>query len=318
MRKSSYEYPKLAGMTSWMDHELGLGEEFVQPRFGGGRTIAVVGSPVDIPHPIGWVHCHSFSLQQIYLLPVDVPAVRELSRAGFRTLRFQCQGYGDSELPADNATLESHVAETVEAVEFMRGLGVQEVGLFGSRFGGAVAALAADVTGATGLIMWQPAINGKSFFKSLLRQSAMSRVSIDGSTNPDPIEMLHERGRIELQGFPISRAAYEQIAGLDLAEDLQTFSGRALLIEVASASEPGHESSRLQNRLQVLGADVTHKIVNHPRPQVFGGPRYRPAPGLGVKVDRQGDLIDELVSTTLAWCKRHFQSESQTVDGESA
>src|SRR5439155_5056830 len=112
-------------------------------RLGGGSTIAVLSRPLAPAHPIGWVVCHSFGLEQINLDQLDVIVARTLAAAGFTCLRFHAQGYGESELR--EVTLEGHVDGALDAVNLLlREPGVGRVGVMGARFGAVVAARAAE------------------------------------------------------------------------------------------------------------------------------------------------------------------------------
>src|SRR5207302_100678 len=99
---------------------------------------------------------------------------RSLSALGFRVLRFHCQGYGDSELLDEKVTLSTHLRDTLDAVGLLRELGDGTIGLAGARFGGAVAAVAADRIGAVGLMLWEPVVAGKAYADSLIRQEVIS------------------------------------------------------------------------------------------------------------------------------------------------
>src|SRR5437867_1508751 len=102
-------------MRSYADRELGIQETFLQPRIGGGRTVGVLSIPLDLPLAGGWVICHSFALEQVYLQSLESALARKLAATGFAVLRFHTQGYGDSELGVEHISLRGHVDQAGEA-----------------------------------------------------------------------------------------------------------------------------------------------------------------------------------------------------------
>src|SRR5262245_47796987 len=97
------------------DQRTGIAEEFLQPTLGEGRTVAVLSRPVGAVRRLGWVICHSCALEQVHLARLEVVVARALSAAGFPVLRYQSQGYGDSE-GTDDIGLASHIEAATGAV----------------------------------------------------------------------------------------------------------------------------------------------------------------------------------------------------------
>src|SRR5438094_23039 len=58
--------------------------------------------------------------------------------------------------------------------------GVEEVGMMGGRFGGAVAALVAGRLGLPYLAMWDPVVRGKQYLRDLLRSEILSGIIENG------------------------------------------------------------------------------------------------------------------------------------------
>src|SRR5205823_2231940 len=102
----------------------------------------VLYEPLGEHRSAGWVICHSFGQEHSHLMEHEVVAARALASAGFPTLRYHGQGYGDSMGHPGEATLESHVGDALGAVDVLLGrTGIHDVGVLGARFGGAVAAI---------------------------------------------------------------------------------------------------------------------------------------------------------------------------------
>ena len=51
----------LATHRRFEDERAGFSEEFLQPSFGGVRTVAVLTRPLGPVRPVGWVVCHSLA-----------------------------------------------------------------------------------------------------------------------------------------------------------------------------------------------------------------------------------------------------------------
>src|SRR5207253_4503160 len=112
---------------------------------------------------------------------LDVITARTMAAAGFPVFRFAGQGYGDSEHGMDTVGLSSHLAEAQDAVELMRQQGgIEQVGILGARFGGAVAAIVAERMGLPYLGLWDPVVRGKQYLREILRSEVLSGILESG------------------------------------------------------------------------------------------------------------------------------------------
>ena len=92
-------------------------------------------------------------------------------------LRFDGQGYGDAELGMDVVGLRSHLAEARDAARLMQAQpGIERVGTFGARFGGALAALVADQLDLAYLGAVEPMVKGTRFLRDLFRRQVLSEI----------------------------------------------------------------------------------------------------------------------------------------------
>src|SRR5205807_1730181 len=109
-------------------------------------------------------------LEQMHLSRLDVVVARALAAAGFPVLRFHGQGYGDSEGTDEHIGLASHLADATDAIRLLSGQpGVERVGVLGARFGGTVAALAAEREGLGLMGLWEPMERGSQCLRDFLR-----------------------------------------------------------------------------------------------------------------------------------------------------
>ena len=295
----------LVALAEVEDRRAGIRERFLRPTIGGGATVAVLASPLGPPRSTGWVVCHSYGMEQVNLATHEVPIARALAAAGFPVIRYHGQGYGDSELPADGVGVASHLRDAVDAAEVLgEATGVTEIGFLGARFGGTVAALAADRLNASALVAWEPVVRGPAYARSLLTLSVMLQLMHQqraGGDAPDPEKVLTENGVLDVQGFPLSREMYEELGSLELAEGLGSFRGRSLIVQISRSSEPRPELERLVTRLRELGGTSDLGVVVDERANTFAEPRFRPI-GRGHKADIQAELGRSLLARTIEWC----------------
>ncbi len=310
LRTASEGIAELLQLRSFSDPRLGITERFLTPTIGGGRTVAVLSAPLGPPRQDGWVICHAFGMDQVNLQPFEVPLARAISAAGFPVLRFHAQGFGDSELPTEHVSVASQVGDAVEAVELLReSTGVHRVGLFGARFGGAVAATVADRIGADALVMWDPVVNGRKYATRLARLSSATDLVTRGRaqvTGLNPMKVLEETGVLDVQGVPVFRALYDEISAVDLSKSLSSFEGRSVVVQVSTTPEPRPELQRLVAHLNDLGGRSRLEFVIDERAERFGQPRLV-GQGDGTKADVLESLADSLTTSTAAWCEGVFE-----------
>jgi pimeloyl-ACP methyl ester carboxylesterase len=301
---------RLESMRAFEEPALGIAERFLTPTLGGGKTVAILSTPIGREPAAGWVLCHSYGLEQINLYALEVPLARTIAAAGNAVLRFHAQGYGDSAIPHEEVSLASHLSSAIDAVDVIRTeAGISEVGLFGARFGGAVAATAADRlaqdgVGISALALWEPMVRGRSYMQALARMSVLSELISSGresGTARDPAEILRESGVLDVQGFPLRQETFEEVSAVDLLQELRVFQGRSLVVQVSKGERVRPDLQRLMEHLQGLGGDATLEVVTDPKADRFGRPRYRGMAN-GTKADTQQSVADAIISMTATWC----------------
>jgi pimeloyl-ACP methyl ester carboxylesterase len=268
----------LESHASYSDADTGITERFVSLQMRSGHTLGVLSTPSGEQQPLGWVLCHSFAREQVDLAVTDAVIARRVAAAGFPVLRFHSQGYGDSEFPEYPASVSSHVADAVDAVEALRALaGVERVGGMGTKFGGAVAALAAERLGLKDLVLVAPVVNGNRFMNELIRSLALTQIasSAQGSVTNTPTgeflrQLLEEQGYLDWKGLKLTLDVVNENGAMDLLKDVPTFDGRALLVQVSTSEKPQAGLERLAARLAKQGAAVGRATVLHRQAALFG------------------------------------------------
>lgn len=301
---SSHGHETLKELRVFEDPRMGIREEFARPQVGGAPTVAVVSTPLVGTPTVGWIICHSYGLEQVDFQPLESALARAIAACGSAVLRFHVQGYGDSGRTPEGMGLGSHLSETLEAAAFLSGFtGCPSVGFMGARFGGLVAALAAEQSGARGMILWDPVVKGRAYMKRLAFLSAMTELLTDGrpgGSGEDPESVIERTGVLDVQGFPLRREVFREVSAIDLSSRLNSFAGDALILQVSRSRAVRPDLERLAGRLRELGGQCALEVVADQAADRFGQPRYRPA-GSTRKVDTQETLVPALLSRTVGW-----------------
>jgi pimeloyl-ACP methyl ester carboxylesterase len=310
-----FDVARVATYQSYTDPRLGIRESFLQPTIGGGRTVAVLSMPLDTTPSMGWVMCHSFGLEHIYLQPLESALARRLAGAGFAVLRFHAQGYGDSELGLDRMTIASHIDNAREAGPVLaEAAGTPALGFMGCRFGGTVAALAADRSGAEGLVVISPVVHGESYIRALMRDARVARFPDAAEVDETDDDEAPEPGPAEdlsIGGFPLRREVLGEISALDLTDELKAAHCRSLVLQVSRRPVPDRVLSGLAGKLNQVGARSELDILTHATALRFGMARFKKA-DQAHKMDSQAELTEAVVARVVAWCGTQEWARSET------
>jgi pimeloyl-ACP methyl ester carboxylesterase len=282
----------------------GIAERFVALELGGAQTVGVLSQPLGEASRIGWLVLHSFGMEQIYFQELESLAARSLAASGHTVLRFHSQGYGDSELPSDHTTVRSMWQDAVEAVGTLVDAGnVRTIGLVGARMGGTIAALAAEATEASALVLWDPVVRGREYLgqlRLLARATELARGPRVRDAPPSARRVYRDADVLDVQGFPVSRAVADEISAIDLLKQLPRFDGRALALRVS----PGRGNERalrdLASTIVRFGGEVNMESVVSPEARLFGLSPYRVETNKG-RIDSQAALRQEIVERTTRW-----------------
>jgi pimeloyl-ACP methyl ester carboxylesterase len=285
------------------DPSRGFAEEFLQPTLGGARTVAVLSMPLGAAHPIGWVICHSFGLEQINLSRAEVVCARALAEAGFPVLRYHTQGYGDSERRSTPVGLAAHLDAAADAAALVQQLpGIERVGMVGARFGALVAALVAERANRPLLALWHPFVTGQEFlddsFSTTLLAQMMGRA---GGADGGLLEDLRTQGWSDVNGFLLMREAFEEIAAIDLRADVRRFRGEALLVSVTRTGTVSEPAAALGAHLRSLGASCADVAMQERAALAFGQHHFLRLPDGEGDRDATHGLNRNLAAATAGW-----------------
>lgn len=290
----SPDVTSLDSLRSYRDETRGITERFEILDLRSGWTVGVLSLPTGPSQPIGWLMCHSFGSEQWHLYATEVAIARELASHGFPVLRFQCQGYGDSERLDVLPSASSHLADTSDALSLLRSVeGVQDVGLIGLRFGAAIAFMTAAQASARPVVLVDPVVNGAKFIRQLLRSRAIVELTADvegervepGANDGDLHAILRAGGVVSVRGYTITPEVYQGIREVDLTK-AGGFDGKALIVQVSRSERPAPGPAGFAHHLEAHGSSVESVIVSGPYAALFGEGHFLPVEG-----DEMGDAL---------------------------
>jgi uncharacterized protein len=168
-----------------------------------------------------------------------------LTKAGFHVLRFDYFGTGDSSGESDEGSVAQWVRDAgVAADELKDTTGVTRVAFVGLRLGAAIAALAAsERRDVTGVVMWDPVLEGVEYVRELL----------DGAP-ASPTET------VGVLGFPLTPALRAELESTTVTT-LRVASETRLRIVT---SEERSDCQALRDALTGGGAKASYECVATP------------------------------------------------------
>ncbi len=291
-----------------------IAERFVTLELTGGSTLGVLSTPIEPRFRTGWVVCHSFGPEHLYLNATEVVVARGLAAAGFPVLRFHSQGYGDSEHVETTPRPSTHLRDAHDAVARFREIAdVDSVGALGCRFGATVSALVADEAGLQAVAAIDPVVSGRRYVTNLLRTSVFEAAAGDGAsrTSVEDLRLALTKGdAVNVRGFGLRQDAVTELEALDLSRDLRGFSGAALVVQVSRGERPQRDQMSLVDALRSLGADTRFVVVSDPMSGLFGDHHFR-AVAEDVVSDALVGLHLSLADQVVEWAQAEFGSSRE-------
>jgi exosortase A-associated hydrolase 2 len=203
----------------------------------GGSVYSVLTRPTAGAHGPVFVLCHPFGEEKLWAHRVLVTFARTLAAKGFATLRFDYRGNGDSSGEFRDCSLETILADVHCAVDAARTLTqATEVALVGLRFGGLVAAVAAEVRpDVTRLVLWAPVVDGARYLQDVLRTNLAAQMAAHRAVKQDRAALIAElaQGRpVDVDGYALSPAMYDQVSAVKLDAGRRRFGGPCLVVQL--------------------------------------------------------------------------------------
>jgi exosortase A-associated hydrolase 2 len=241
---------------------------------------------------LGIVFCHPVSWEKQYSYRAYSQFSRHLANAGYASVRFDSYGFGDSEGDLVEATIQSQVEDTLDAVEwFRKSTGCTRYILVGVRLGAAIAALAArQIPNVEGLAMVSPVVNGESYWKEWLRITRLGRMTLGQKfgKSSELNAQLEREGAIEIDGELVGHKLVKELRTIDLPSQLEEFKGSCFLSELTWGGSDRPQFEALVSALNGRGNRVAAEFKE---PKEFWVLKSR----------YEGYLPHDLYKRTAAW-----------------
>lgn len=177
---------------------------------------------------MAWVFCNATLEERVFAQRVYMRFASALAEAGHVVLRFDYEGDGDSEGDSGLTSTEDCVSDIACAAEFVASVvpGAR-LALLGLRAGALLAAAAAPLCAAHGLLLWAPVLSGKSYLDDALRANLVTQLSIHSKVvtqRQELLQSLRAGGCINLHGYDVYSTWVNSTAELDLRVALEQIS----------------------------------------------------------------------------------------------
>jgi exosortase A-associated hydrolase 2 len=270
-----------------------------RPQFldvAGSRRFAVF-HPASSPPRAAWVFCHAFGEEKLWTHRVQVTTARTLAASGQAVLRFDHFGHGDSEGRFEDSSVQTSLADIDAMIDHARRMaGVERVGLFGLRWGATLASLVAEAREDVAMLaLWAPIISGKRYMQDLMRVNLATQMTVYKEIRQDRaalVETLRAGQVVNVDGYPLSHAYYEQATAIDLVAAPKRFARPCLMGQFDR-----RDDAPIQNDLQQLGLLYPKATVISVREEPFWK-----------EIPQFYDIAPRLLEATSAWAHHVLES----------
>lgn len=281
-----------------VDSKLGIRDRVEFLGSGPDRVAAARHEPL-VGDPMGaLVICPSICNDFTKNYRREVTLGRELATRGIVVQRFHYRGTGNSDGDAAHLTVSTMVEDTLTAAG--RAQGIDEplpLVFMGTRFGALPAAIAAGRQPDVPLVLVDPTVEARQFFREAWR-AKMSRELKDDTAESLAAQSLEDQlalqGSIDVLGNAIHRALYESATQCQLVDAIDGPARRFLLVQLGAATKglrPGNAD--LVAHLKSHGHRVDVEIVGDLQTWWF--------------LDDSTDTLTELVPTIADWVANAFR-----------
>jgi uncharacterized protein len=223
----------------------------------GRQLFGVFHSPEDCTRKTAFVFCHPYAEEKLWAHRSYVSLARNLATHGYPVLRFDFMGHGDSMGDFANGDIHSRINDVSRGIEQILSLsGADSIALFGLRFGGTLAALAAErCPEVSSLVLWQPIVDGGQYMQEVLRSNLSTQMAVYGrvqTNRKELVEQMRNGASIDVDGYPLTGRMYDQAEQVHLDQREVNRSIPALIVQVSRK-----EDAPTDPKLKILAAQYT-------------------------------------------------------------
>ena len=281
----------------------GIEERAFHIEADGGLCFALMYRPPE-PKDTGFIVCHSYGLEFLTLRRTERAVARTLASRGHPVVAVHCRGFGDSSGSLADTTLDSISTDIRAAADHLAAeTGTTRLGLVGAKFGGLVAGMIARAGGIDRLILVNPAIDGRGYFRQMIREMRLVRMSNNEKTSLDDyLKLLPENGMLDVLGNDVYAPLFEAFEAADLAADIGNYSGDTLAFNVSKRPTTPRQLAAYAKRVEEAGGTCEVEFVREPPNATFGGPAFvNTSSDLNTRIDVQVPIVDHITHRVGEW-----------------
>jgi alpha/beta superfamily hydrolase len=285
-----------SAVAARVDRDLGVREEATFIGDGPKRMLVSLRLPLEGAATAGVVLCPALHEDFMRTYRKDVLLARTLAPRGVAVLRFDYRGTGNSDGGADDATFDSMREDALASASWLRARAeVETVGFLGTRWGALVAA-AAVRDGDSPLALWEPALDGRSYFREAFRANRIHAAKEQRAHESEPSteEELASHGVVDVLGYPLLRTFFEDASTRRLDVELGDRPRPVLLAQTGRGERLRPDYERFAAGLRDRGLAVETAAIDGDETWWFTGARWQAEerrPGTQRLVERTTDWL---------------------------
>lgn len=223
----------------------------------GRQLFGVFHSPQNRTRKTAFVFCHPYAEEKLWAHRSYVNLARDMAARGYPVLRFDFMGHGDSMGDFANGDIDSRIDDVSRGIKQILSLSdAESVALFGLRFGGTMAALAAELCQEVSfLILWQPIVDGGQYMQEILRSNLSTQMAVYGrvqTNRKELVEQMRNGESVDVDGYLLTGRIYDQAEQVHLDQREVNRSIPALIVQVSRK-----EDAPPDPKLKILAAQYT-------------------------------------------------------------
>lgn len=257
-----------------------------------GRTVGAV------------VICPAILSEYDHTYSIDVAVGRALAARGIAVHRFHYRGSGHSDGEPSAMTFETMLQDALAATaRFSTEVGVEQPVLLGVRFGSLVAAAVADAGGASPLVLWEPALSGRAYFREAWRADMMFQINEGAKpATRDAFPALLERdNQVDVLGYPICKALYDSALERTLVGEAGDGERRILVLRGGPPASARANLDQAVEELRGRGCEASVEVLADVLVLWFQGPEMR---------RNAMPQVAELIARTVDWIERQLVEDA--------